>query len=100
MRVDGFGQVNAGIKKELGKQGGTLQFTITDLFKTLRITSYYGHLTEEVFSLRSEVFSRTESSLYRIFRVSYARTFGSQPSLQKRQRQTGSEEERGRIRNG
>ncbi|SDL51666.1 Outer membrane receptor proteins, mostly Fe transport [Catalinimonas alkaloidigena] len=99
VRVDGMGQMNAGLKKELGERGGTLQLTVTDLFKTLRITSYFGRVTEEVFSLQSEVYSRTESSLSRIFRLSYAYTFGRQGTPPKHQRPTGSEEERGRIRN-
>lgn len=44
-----MGALNAGIKKELNKNRGTLQLSVSDLLRTIRINTYYGTLTEEAF---------------------------------------------------
>jgi outer membrane receptor protein involved in Fe transport len=95
-RVDGFGAVNGGIKKELNKNQGTLQFAVQDIFKTLRITSYFGTVTEEVFNLKSRVPFSTESTRSPIFKITYTRSFGN-GSTKSSNKQSGSQDERERI---
>jgi iron complex outermembrane recepter protein len=97
-KVDGFGAINGGVKKELSKNRGVLQLTVLDIFKTLRITSYFGTVTEEVFNLRSHVPFSTESTRSPIFKITYTRSFGT-GSTKERNKRTGSQDERDRILN-
>jgi outer membrane receptor protein involved in Fe transport len=94
-RTDGFGALNAGIKKELKNNGGTLQFYMTDILRTTTIVNYYGTLTEEAFSLKSRVPYRPESSRSQEFRISYFRSIGGGSQSK---RGSGSQEERNRVR--
>ncbi|HEX6427158.1 MAG TPA: TonB-dependent receptor [Niastella sp.] len=97
-KVDGFGAINGGVKKELSKNKGVLQLTVLDIFKTLRITSYFGTVTEEVFNLRSHVPFSTESTRSPIFKITYTRSFGT-GSTKERNKRSGSQDERDRIMN-
>ncbi|MEC5143738.1 outer membrane beta-barrel family protein [Chitinophaga sp. 212800010-3] len=97
-KYDGFGAVNAGIKKEMKNNSGTLQLSVTDVFRTNQSHSYYGALTEEAFSLRSHVVFNTESHYSPIFKLTYARSFGGNATKNQRIRQTGASEERERVR--
>lgn len=94
-KTDGFGALNAGIKKELKNNGGSLQLYMTDLLRTTTIVNYYGTLTEEAFSLKSRVPFRPESSRSQIIRISYSRSIGGGSQGK---RGAGSQEERDRVR--
>ena len=94
-KTDGFGALNAGIKKELKNNGGSLQLYMTDILQTTTIVNYYGTLTEEAFSLKSRVPFRPESSRSQVIRLSYSRSIGGGSQGKSR---TGSQEERNRIR--
>lgn len=96
-KVDGFGVLNAGIKKELKNNGGSLQLTVGDIFKSLIISSYFGRVTEEAFSLRSHVVFAAESARSRIVKVTYSWSFGN-TKVKRQQRTTGSQDEIDRIR--
>ncbi|MCB0845408.1 MAG: TonB-dependent receptor, partial [Bacteroidetes bacterium] len=60
--VDGFGALNGGIKKDLGKNRGSFQLTVTDIFKSINIYSRIGYLTKEAFGAKSEVVFQPEST--------------------------------------
>jgi len=95
-KVDGFGAVNMGIKKGFKNNGGTIQLAITDLLKSVSITSYYGHLTREALDLKSHVTYHTESSRSQIIKLTYSKSFGSGSARQKSV--TENNEEKDRIR--
>lgn len=96
-KVDGFGVLNAGIKKELRNNGGSFQLSVGDLFKSLVISNYFGHLTEEAFSIKSHVVFTAESARSRIVKITYSRSFGN-TKVKQQQRSTGSQDEIDRIR--
>ncbi len=94
--VDGFGVVNFGISKKLGKAGGTLQFSVPDVFGGLHTFSYFGKATAMAFNNTAKVEYKDEAAIARVFKLTYSRTFGSQQA--DRQRKTAAEEERTRVR--
>jgi iron complex outermembrane receptor protein len=93
--TDPFGALNAGIKKELNNNGGTLQLYMTDILRTTVYINHYGTMTTEAFALKSRVPFQPESYRYQSIRFSYSRSFGSgarsRPGV-------GSSDERNRIR--
>lgn len=93
----GFGMLNAGLRKQLKNDQGSFQLTVTDVFKSMRIFSDFGNLTQEAFQSRAEVDYRPESARSRIVRLSYFRTFGNKKIKTDRDRMAGSDEERARI---
>ncbi|KAA2239367.1 TonB-dependent receptor [Chitinophaga agrisoli] len=96
-KVNGYGAVNGGVKKELSRNRGTLQLSVLDIFKTIRIVNNYGAITEEAFNLKSRVPFSTESTRSQIIKVSYSRSFGTTRANQ-RTAESGSQDERARIR--
>jgi outer membrane receptor protein involved in Fe transport len=76
-KLDGFGMLTAGIKKELKNNKGSLQLTLSDVLKSMRVTSYFGAITEEAFELKSQVVYGAESANARIIRLTYSRSFGN-----------------------
>jgi hypothetical protein len=96
-QVNGFGMVNAGLKKELNHNRGSLQLSVSDLFKTMHIHMYFGRLTEEAFSVRSHVHYNGESRSSRIVKLTYAKSFGGAKIPGERPRSAGSREERDRV---
>jgi outer membrane receptor protein involved in Fe transport len=94
-KVDGYGVLNAGIKKELKNNGGSFQLAVSDPLRTNAISSYFGSLTQEAFDLKTHVNFHTESSKYLLIKLSYSRSFGSTRSAV--QRDKGSSEESERI---
>jgi len=94
-KVDGYGVLNAGIKKELKNNGGSFQLAVSDPLRTNVISSYFGSLTKEAFDLKTHVDFHTESSKYLLIKLSYSKAFGSVRSTV--QRDKGSTEESERI---
>ncbi|NRB50602.1 MAG: TonB-dependent receptor [Saprospiraceae bacterium] len=97
-RYEGFGMLNGGLKKQLKNNQGSIQFTVDDLFKSMRIVSDFGNLAEEAFSSTADVVYRPESARTRIYRISYFRNFGNAKVKTKGERQAGAAEERSRVR--
>lgn len=97
-KADGFGALNAGLKKELKNNAGTLQLTIQDIFKTVNITSRYGTLTKEAFDVKSHVVFTAESGKAQIIRLTYTRSFGGSKGGAGRAGNAGSKDEQERIR--
>jgi outer membrane receptor protein involved in Fe transport len=96
-KVQGFGVLNAGIKKELKGNAGSFQLTVNDLFQSMKVRGAFGTLTEEAFSLKANYVYRGESARARIVKISYTRVFGNVKSGQ-RSRTAVSKDERERIR--
>ena len=98
VKTDGFGSLNAGIKKELKNNGGTFQLALSDLLKTIRINKYYGTLTEEAYDIKNHVRVYPETTKSPIIMLTYSRSFGSGTAKNQRKQGAGSEEERERVR--
>lgn len=97
IRVEHMGAINLGIKKELKNNKGSFQLSVTDLFRTMKIHTAYGSLTEEAFSIRNNVYINLESSKSPIFKLTYSRSFGTGHNQHK---QAGSaKDEKERVRN-
>lgn len=94
-KTDPFGALNAGIKKELKKNGGTLQLTVTDILRTVRINSYLGTLAEEAFNLKSKITFHAESGRAQVIKLTWAKSFGAGPQRKQRNRAV---EESSRVR--
>ncbi len=97
VKAIGFGTIDIGIKKELKKNGGVLQLSATDLFRTIKYKSYYGSLTPDVFDGYSRVTYNPESRQSPIIRLTWSRSFGT--GITKTPRGSGSRDEQDRIRN-
>jgi iron complex outermembrane receptor protein len=96
-RVDGFGSLDAGIKKELKNNGGSFQLAVTDILRTVRIKVRYGTITEEPFAIRSFVDVHTESSKFPIIKLSYSKSFGGTRSTGQDKQDSGTKDERDRM---
>ncbi len=97
-RYKGFGMLNGGLKKQLKNNQGSIQFTVSDLFKSMRIVSDFGNLAEEAFASSADVVYRAESGRTRIYRISYFHNLGNAKLKTKGERQAGAAEERSRVR--
>jgi iron complex outermembrane receptor protein len=97
-KVDGFGTLNIGIKKELKNNGGSFQLSVSDISRTQIYRIHYGTLTEEAFSIKSYVIVTTESAKSPIIKLSYTRSFGSNNLRSQKNQGNVSEEERERVR--
>ena len=93
MKGDGFGTVNLGVKKELKENRGSFQLTVTDVFQTMQYVNRYGRLTREAFDSKTWVAFQPESGVNRIFRLSYHRSFGSNPVSRPRRGNVVGEED-------
>ncbi|MDR3714616.1 MAG: outer membrane beta-barrel family protein [Puia sp.] len=97
-KIDGVGTINAGVKKELKNNEGTLQLSVADLFRTISINGYHGQLTREAFATDNHFIYNTESTRSPIFKITYTRSFGSGLLKSQRKQASGSEEEKERVR--
>jgi iron complex outermembrane recepter protein len=91
------GTIDAGIKKELPKNGGIFQLSITDLFKTVKYKNYYGALTPDPFDGHSWDIYNPESRQSPIVKLTYTRSFGAAPGKSQRTPDAGSQDERKRV---
>jgi iron complex outermembrane receptor protein len=98
IQVDGLGTLNAGIKKELKRNGGSFQLSVTDLLRSLRYNVHYGTLTEDAFSIKNHVTINTESAVFPIIKLTYSRAFGSGGAKAPQKQDNGSGDEQERIR--
>ncbi|NMH89582.1 outer membrane beta-barrel family protein [Flavivirga algicola] len=94
-KVDGFGSLNTGLRKDF-KNGGSIQFTITDLLKSIHIKSSIGSLTQEAYNNIFDVSYKPESARSSIFRLSYTYNFGNSKA-KKGSSRTGAQDENSRI---
>lgn len=96
-KVDGFGSVNLGIKKDLNNNKGSFQLSVSDVFMTMNINNYFGALTQEAFSLTNHFSWNAESRSFPLFRLTYTRSWGNNNSKGLRKQTNGSREERERV---
>jgi len=94
--VKGFGVLNAGVKKELKKNGGSFQLSVSDLLCKEHYFINYGTITQEAFSIKSYVGFYPESAKFPIIKLTYSRSFGNTKT--KVQRSTGTSDEQERVR--
>jgi iron complex outermembrane receptor protein len=94
-KVEGYGTVNAGIKKELLRNKGSFQLSATDLFRSMHVISYIGAVTEEAFATKARIDWRAESRKFPVLKLTYTRSFGSGAGGNRQNR--GLEGERDRI---
>ena len=92
------GTVDAGLKKELPKNGGIFQLSITDIFKTVKYKNYYGALTPDPFDGHSWDIYNPESRQSPIVKLTYTRSFGTGSGKSQRTPDTGSRDEQDRVR--
>lgn len=89
----GTGQLNVGVKKDLGK--GALQFTVTDVFRSLNYKTYVGVVGKDAFDSHNYLSYDPESRKFPLLRLTYSRSFGS--TTQSRTRSDRAREEKDRI---
>lgn len=94
-RVKGFGVVNLGISKNLGRNRGAFQLALPDLFKSMQVSSDMGGAAPVVFHIESHNRWRDETALYRVIKLTYSRTFGKNV---RKVNYTMNEDEKERIR--
>jgi hypothetical protein len=97
-KIDRFGMLNAGFKKELSRNWGSLQLSVTDLLKSMRVSGYFGALTKEAFSLQAHYVYGAESASTRIVKLTYTRTLGHSKAKGQGSRGAVSNDEQERIR--
>lgn len=89
LRTTGFGQVSAGLQKHLWNKTATLRLNVSDIFWTQLPGGTIRHATTDL-TFRN----RFES---RVVRLNFTWKFGNQKLKTARQRQSGVEDEQGRI---
>jgi outer membrane receptor protein involved in Fe transport len=90
-----FGVINLGLKKEFPKTYGSLQFTVSDIARSDRHSSYIGHFTTDAFNTQAVAKYNPESVSVPVFRLTYIWSFGS--SKPKANAEPVSADERNRI---
>ena len=96
-KTGAVGALDAGIKKELRRNGGTFQLSMTDLLRTIRYSNDYGTLTKEMFDVKSHVTYNPESRNSQIIKLTYSRSFGTGTKSPAKPG-AGSKDEQDRIR--
>jgi iron complex outermembrane recepter protein len=97
VKVNSFGAVNAGIRKNLNNNKGTFQLSVSDVFSTIKYRAFYGTLSEEAFNGKSEVTYNPESRRSPIIKLTYSRSFGT-GTTRSRKQGAGTQDEQDRIR--
>jgi iron complex outermembrane receptor protein len=97
-KVEGFGMVSAGVKKELKNDGGVFNLSVNDIFGTMHIRSRLGLVTDLPFLLRSKVDYNTEGRMFPVFKLTYSRSFGKSTTKGQRKETKGPVDERDRLR--
>ncbi len=85
-----FGALNIGGQKKL-KGGGSLRFNVTDIFNTTKFRSSFNLPQHNL------VMNRTLQFMTRTARLTYSKNFGSTQVKARKNRITGSDEERKRV---
>ncbi|HEY4206050.1 MAG TPA: outer membrane beta-barrel family protein, partial [Puia sp.] len=97
VRVESLWSLNTGIKKELAKNAGVLQLSVSDVLRTMKIRIKFGTLTREAFGTVSDVMVNTESRTFPIVKLTYSRSFGRGPAHSVKT-MSGAQDEMERIR--
>ena len=92
-RYDEFYGINFGMQKKFSEKWGTLKFAINDILDSVEFTGGTDLPEQNILTRNFFDFGN------RTFVLTYTRNFGNKELKGARQRETGSEEERGRINN-
>jgi len=88
----GYGSLDIGIKKKLAGKNGSLIFSVSNILNSQDYVLTTNHPERNlVTDLRIGFVQRT-------FKLTYSRSFGNNKISEKRERSTGAEEEKGRVR--
>ncbi|MGC4039025.1 MAG: TonB-dependent receptor [Chitinophagaceae bacterium] len=93
-KVNAFGTLSVGIRKDLRGNKGSFQLTVDDILSSEHYFINYGTITEEAYSIRSYVKFFPESARSPIFKLTYSRSFGNSKRIQKRQASSIEENDR------
>jgi hypothetical protein len=91
-RLATVGEINLGVKKELNK--GSLQFSITDLFRMVNYKSDVGEVANDAFDTHTYISYDTETRRFPVFRLSYSLSFGSGAGASPKVERAGEEKAR------
>lgn len=94
-RNDGNARADLGIKKDLGDNRGSLQLSVSDVFRGANYVSLFGALVPDWFDSNVAVSYQGESHSFPIIKLSYFRPFGS--SLKKNKKPDSTKEEQQRL---
>jgi iron complex outermembrane recepter protein len=97
VRTNANKSVDLAIRKQLRNNRGSIQFTVTDLFRSLDYGLNYGTLTKEAYSLKSMLIFYPEAERYGTYKLTYSRSFGN-THVKRRKQDIGSQQEWSRIR--
>ncbi|MEI9810878.1 MAG: outer membrane beta-barrel family protein [Bacteroidota bacterium] len=90
-RIKAMGRLDIGAQKKIGKKGGSLRFAVNDVFQSMFLQIYSDQPKQDFYTRSNIRFA------YRTFRLTWTCPFGNKELKDKRNRNTGSEEERGRV---
>ena len=88
-----FGMVSFGIRKELGDKGGVLNFSCSDIFRTMIVKSSADTPQFDLYTSYALDFDN------RVIKLTYTKTFGNKKLKSRSKRKTGSTEELKRVGN-
>ncbi|UYQ90996.1 outer membrane beta-barrel protein [Chitinophaga horti] len=86
--------INGGWRQELGENKGSLQLSVTDIFRLNRNNSLFGRITPEAYGLDSDVMIYPEHTVSILVKLTYSRSFGGGETKLRQ----GAGEERERVR--
>lgn len=84
-RTNGFGLVNLGLAKKLKGDKGTFSLSLPDVLQTMKVHTDISGMTPLVFDIQTVSDWRDETALYRVFRISFSRTFGGKMNSKSRE---------------
>jgi hypothetical protein len=95
-RSNGNAIVNLGFKKELKNNKGSLQLSVSDVFRAASYYEQLGLLTTDAFNSNVRVNYQAESHFLPVIKLSYSRSFGS-GAKKATPKDNGSKEEQERL---
>jgi hypothetical protein len=93
-RNEGYGSLNAGVKKQFRGNGGSLQFSAADVLRSMNIVTKVGLVGTDAFYTQSYMSWNAESRQFPILKLTYSRSFGSGQKTHNDQGSSGEERER------